>query len=118
MSESEIEFIAVFPSAELAEKTRDILEQAYQKMEESEDSEYALQDALYEMDANKGIHFDSLWFIAKIELDDKNLYVELMGSPSGTMEEDIITWIKLNGAEKVSGKAIFDGGGDVDTVEF
>ncbi len=46
------------------------------------------------------------------------LYIEIIGSPSGTKEQDIITWMKLAGASKVSGEAVFDGGGDVDAFTF
>ena len=118
MSESSMKFTAVFEKQEISEKTKIILVEAKQKIDSINDGEFVLHDALYEMDEAKGIDFDSIWIMDKIESKGTELYIEVIGSPSGTEEQDIITWIKLAGASKVSGEAIFDGGGDVDAFKF
>ena len=53
---------------------------------------------------------------AETQADD--LYLSLIGSPSGTKEQDILTWVKRAGAASISGEGVYDGGGDVFTETF
>ncbi|MDH5326955.1 MAG: hypothetical protein OEZ58_08785 [Gammaproteobacteria bacterium] len=117
MSTSIIEFRAEFSDEAAARKVKSILDRALEFINNSSE-EAALHHALKEFGETKGINFDSWWYPEIAGLNDNVITAEFAGSPSGTEEQDVITWIKLYGATKVSGKVDVDSGGDAFTIEF
>jgi len=117
MSTSIIEFKAEFNDVASAQKVKSILDKALEFIKNSSE-EVVLHHALEEFGETKGIKFDSWWYPEIVELNNNTITAEFAGSPSGTEEQDVITWIKLYGATKVSGKVDVDSGGDAFTIEF
>ena len=120
MSTSIIEFKAEFDDEAAAQKVKSILDRALAFIENSSEEKF-LHQALEEFEETKGIKFDSWWYPQIFELNNNTITAEFAGSPSGTHEQeeqDVITWIKLHGATKVSGKVDVDSGGDAFSIEF
>ena len=121
MSESSISLTVRFPAPDAAEKTADILNAAREAIDKAYDEgkEMFLHDFLKREDLSKGIAFDSWWIPTKVSVKERYwLVVELIGSPSGTEEQDFITWLKQLGANGFDGKMVLDGGGDVEIVDL
>jgi hypothetical protein len=117
VSGSSISFAAEFAIELEAIRVKEILDSVHETIASSEEELY-VHNVLEELDEGIDIEFDSMWYPQSIELVGSTIYVDLVGSPSETSEQDIITWIKAAGAIEVSGKAIFDGGGDIYEEEF
>ncbi len=115
MSESEIKIIAKCDDVETAKKIETIISEAQKKISETDDEMY-LHDYFNNNDLSLGIDFDSWWIPEKVKRNDSTLNLELIGSPSGTREQDIVTWLKQSGVIDISGEMIVDGGGDVEVM--
>lgn len=116
MSESNIRLSATFDDIDLAQNIEELLLEAKEQILSSfkEDSELYLHDFLNQQNQNLSISFDSRWVPERVERKNLVLELALSGSPSGTKEQDIITWLKLKGASKVNGEMSI-GGSDPET---
>ena len=117
MSESTLEFEARFADQESAQHACNILQQVQQALDSSEE-DIALHHVLTQLGVALEVDFDSWWYPQNVEVNHNILKAEFSGSPSGTDEQDIVTWIKRSGAVKVQGKAFIDTGADVFELEF
>lgn len=117
MSESSIELSVVFNDVDTSAGLENLLTEAKEAILSAfnKSDELYLHDFLNQKNQNMGISFDSWWVVEKIECLDNTINISLSGSPSGTKEQDIITWFRKKGATKVSGRMIVDGGGDVES---
>ena len=88
-----------FSTEKEAEDAQKILMDAKQFLENSKD--LFLHNFLYENNLDRGVQFDSMWFPQEIERHLKTLYITMVGSLSGTREQDIETWLKLLGAKQI-----------------
>ena len=107
MSESTIIFTATFATEDSAKRVKEILDKAVQKIVFSQE-ELFIHDVIVELNETKGINFDSMWYPQSIKQNGTEIYVDLVGSPSGTQEQDILNWVKLAGATAITGKAVYD----------
>jgi Ankyrin repeats (3 copies) len=116
MTESSIRLSANFDNIELAQNIEKLLIDAKEQILASlkDGAEFYLHDYLNQQNQNMGISFDSWWVPGKIELINNVVEIELLGSPSGTKEQDIITWLRLKGASNVNGEMSI-GGADPET---
>ena len=117
MSESEIKISAKFEDVEVSTNVERVLNDAQEKINNA-DEELFVHDYLNEIDRMQGINFDSWWYPQLIERNEAILNLEFVGSPSGTEEQDIVTWLKREGAVTISGELIADGGGDVEVYQL
>lgn len=117
MSESSIELSVVFNDVDTSAGLENLLTEAKETILSALNNldELYLHDFLNQKNQNMGISFDSWWVVEKIERSDNTINISMSGSPSGTKEQDIITWFRKKGATKVSGRMIVDGGGDVES---
>jgi hypothetical protein len=117
MSESSVELSVVFNDVDTSTALENLLTEAKETILtafKNSDKLY-LHDFLNQKNQTMGISFDSWWVIEKLERSDNIINISLSGSPSGTKEQDIITWFREMGATKVSGRMTVDGGGDVES---
>ncbi len=117
MSESSIELSVVFNDVDSSTSLENLLTEAKETILSAfkNSDEIYLHEFLNQKNQNMGISFDSWWVIEKIERLDNVINIAFSGSPSGTKEQDIITWFRKKGATKVSGRMTVDGGGDVES---
>jgi hypothetical protein len=115
MSESTIQAEVRFTEVSEATAVEQILLTASKKSMEafSAGEELPLHLYLASINETRGIWFDSWWLVQSVVRDGSSLEIELVGSPSGTDEQDFVTWIKHYGATEVVGEMVVDGGGDV-----
>jgi len=119
MSQSSLKMTARFVNPDTVESVaalllaaRDAILAAY-----SGGEEMYLHDYLAREQQTSGISFDSFWMVEAVSIRDRYwLTVELTGSPSGTDEQDFISWLRGFGVTGYEGELVLDGGGDV-TVE-
>jgi hypothetical protein len=119
MSESTITITATFPDSSTAQKIENIMNEL------AEVDDMSFEEFLESKELTKGMTFcDSWWVPVQIKRNDKVLHLELIGSPSGYLEEDpdriddSIEWLKLFGAKNITGKLLISPGSDVEVVEF
>lgn len=119
MSESSINLSITFSDVELAEDIEKILIEAKNQVQTSSENgnEFYLHDFLNQQNKTMGISFDSWWVPITVEREYDILNVNMVGSPSGTEEQDLITWFKLLGADHISGEISVDSGADIETWE-
>jgi hypothetical protein len=117
MSESSIDLSVVFDNENISTDLENLLIEAKETILTAfkNSNELYLHDFLNQKNQNMGISFDSWWVIEKIMRSDNIINISLSGSPSGTKEQDIITWFRKKGATKVNGRMTVDGGGDVES---
>ncbi len=120
MSESSIKISIKFSDIQSAKKVEKILDCGRKKINDSFNAgkELFLHEYLRQTEETMGVDFDSWWIVEVVKRTDNTLYLEMIGSPSGTREQDIITWLNLYRAIEIKGKMILDGGGDIDVVKF
>ncbi len=118
MSESSIKIEAYFDEPRTAEKVEQMLKDAMTAIRESE-KEMFLHNYLEQIGQTHGIKFDSWWVPTNVFIREWYwLNLELVGSPSGTEEQDIITWLKQLAVATWTGEMTLDGGGDVEVVDI
>ena len=101
MSEYEIVLTAEFFFKSKATAIVDLIQKAKKYIEANGD--VALHHYLKDARRTHGIDFDSWWVPISAELQGKQVTIKMTGSPSGTMEQDIVTWIKKAGGKNIQG---------------
>jgi hypothetical protein len=123
MSESNITIAATFPDIKEARKVEAIMNDLYE-LTKKEDMPF--HEYLESKELTKGMSFPepSWWIPEKVERKENVLNLKLIGSPSGYCEEeperedDVIVWLRLCGAENITGELVISGGGDVEVVQL
>lgn len=123
MSESNITLAATFPDIIMAKEVEAIM-QDLNEITQTEDMPF--HQYLESKDLTKGMSFcePSWWLPEQVERKEKVLKLKLIGSPSGYCEEeperedDVVIWLRLCGAESITGELVIDSGGDVEVVQL
>ena len=112
MSESTISITASFDTIESAELIYNLISEGEKIISEASESGEGvfIHNYLKEIGKTMGIKFESWWIPIKIMTYGSTLEMRLIGSPSGTKEQDIVTWLKLSGAKDVSSELLAHGG--------
>jgi hypothetical protein len=116
MSESSITIKAKFKDLVSATNIETLLNEAISNINANFESgtELFLHDYLQQKNQTMGLDFDSYWLPQIVTRENKVLSIKLIGSPSDSEEQDIITWLKSVGANDISGELVVDAGGDVE----
>lgn len=101
MPEYEIVLTAEFFFKSKATAIVDLVQKAKKYIETNGDG--ALHDYLEAARKTHGIDFDSWWLPISAELQGKQVTLKMSGSPSGTMEQDLVTWLKKSGGKNIQG---------------
>ncbi len=101
MSEYEIVLTAGFFFKSKATAIVDLVHKAKKYIETNGD--VALHDYLKDARKTHGVDFDSWWVPISAELQGKQVTLKMTGSPSGTMEQDLVTWVKKAGGKNIQG---------------
>lgn len=117
MSESSIALFVKFDDYDKFGEVEDILKDADNYISKS-DEEVNFYDYLIKFDKSMGTNFDSWWIPDVIKTNGSAFLIKMIGSPSGTREQDIVTWFKKMGASLVIGNMVVDGGGDVEQIDI
>ncbi|BHH82361.1 hypothetical protein [Desulforhopalus sp. 52FAK] len=117
MSESGIALFVKFDDYDKLEVVEDILKDIDKLISESGD-EITIHDYLQKKNLTMGVQFDSWWIPETIMTNGCAIIFKLIGSPSGTREEDIVTWLNKMGATSISGNLLMSGGGDVEEMDI
>ncbi len=117
MSESEIRISAKFEDVEASAKVGQILRDAKEKIDGAEE-ELFVHDHLMQIGRANGIDFDSWWYPQSIRKSKTTLKLKFVGSPSESEEQDIVTWLRREGAVDIGGELVVDGGGDVEVYQL
>lgn len=110
MSEYETTLTMDFDDTSKASEIVDLFQKAEKYIETNGD--VALHIYLQESKRTHGIDFDSWWIPTSAKLDGKQVTLKMIGSPSGSIEQDIVTWIKKEGGENIQGEMIGDYGNE------
>ena len=104
MSESTISIIASFDNIESAELIYNLISEGEKTISDASESGEGIfiHNFLEDIGKTMGIKFESWWIPIKIITYGSTLEMRLIGSPSGTKEQDIVAWLKLSGAKDVS----------------
>lgn len=106
MSEYEISLTLEFSDNIKASEIVDLIQKAKKYLDTIGDG--ALHDYLHKIDRTHDIDFDSWWMPVSVQLNDKQVTLKMIGSPSGAIEQDIITWLKVEGGVNIKGNMIGD----------
>jgi ankyrin repeat protein len=108
MSEYEIALTVEFFFKSKASAIVDLVQKARKYIETNGD--VALHNYLEDAGRTHGIDFDSWWIPVSAELIGKQVKLKMAGSPSGTIEQDLVTWIKKEGGKKIQGDMTSENG--------
>lgn len=101
MSEHEITLTMDFDGPSKASEIVEFIQKAEKYIKTNGD--VALHFYLQELNRTHGIDFDSWWIPISAQLQGKQVTFKMIGSPSGTIEQDLVTWIKNEGGANIQG---------------
>ena len=101
MSECEIKIKVKFEDDAKASDFVTLVKSAKKHIESNSDT--ALHEYLQSINKTHDIEFDSWWIPTSINRRKSSVTLDMIGTPSGTIEQDIVTWIKKEGGKNISG---------------